>query len=852
MKVLQNSVLLYFSLIVNAVYGQLPNTGLYFYSHQYNIDKRTSFILNDNEPYRLNSEDVFSLDFDVFLRDEKVKFGDFFRILSDKKDDFHLTIKDDVNNFFVINNQVFHLDTKPREGQWNHVSVIFDKKSNKISLRFNDEIKDCPYDLSETNSLLVYFGLCDIKGFVNNDVSPIVLKDIIVQYDGKKLHHWVLGRHARDMVYDELKKKPAIARNPYWLMDNRIHWEKCAEFESDVFTQITFDSISNRIFILKSAGLIDYSLATNTSEVIPLSGTTPQNKFYNRLLFDPVSRQLLYYSFDSGQNYFINIENKTTGGYQFGEEGEPTHAHHNRYISPRDSMLYLFGGYGFYQYKSDFFRVNLETNKKTLFDLSHTITPRYLAAMGGNKAGDKLYIFGGRGAEMGRQELSPKNFSDLYEIDLNTIKVKHLFDLDKQYDEDNIYSNSLVVDDKDNCFYVLAYPNSKYLSAITLKKINFSTHEVETLADTIKFYFRDVDSFCDLYYSPRLSKLIAVASYSEDQQTAKINVYTLDYPPLKESDVIQRDQPSAKSTKIFLIIFSVVVFIFILLFLILRNLRKKNKRKDKEIPRQQHVTEESISPVEVEKSFYADIVHKKSILLLGGFQVYNNEGNNITGEFTPTLKFILVLILLYTFKNNKGISSTKLQELLWFDKSEEAARNNRSVNMRKLRVLLQTVGNTDINNDNSYWTISISPDVFSDYWEALKLIKKIQSDNAALPDDMSRLLELLSYGPMLPNIQFEWVDSFKNDFANSVIDVLLDFVNSSTNTYANNQDFRLKIADAILKMDPINDDAIAIKCNALFKMGKRGLAKTAFDNFNKEYKLLLGEDYKGSLKNFLN
>ena len=849
MKNLWILILLNNLLIVDTVFGQLPSKGLYFYSHQHNIDKRTSLILNNKEAYRLNSQDIFSLDFDVLLRTETVKFGYFFRILSDKKENFDLIVNNEGDNFFVINNKDFRLESKVQEDQWNHVSVAFDKKSNKISLRFNDEVIDCSHNLSGTNSLLIYFGLCDNKGFASNDVSPIVLKDVIIQYNEKKMHHWMLGKHSKNRVYDELKKRPAIVYNPYWLMDNRIHWQKCAEFESNVFTQIAFDSIESRIYMLNPTGCIEFSLAGNTSDSILLSGEIPQNKFYNRLLFDPCTRQLLYYNFESDRNYFLDIKNKTNGGYQFREESEPTHAHHNRYISLLDSMLYLFGGYGFYQYKSDLFRIDLKTNKKTSFDLSHTITPRYLAAMGGNRVGDKLYIFGGRGAEMGRQELSPKNFSDFYEIDMKTMKVKHLFDLGKNYEEDNVYSNSLIADDDARCFYVLAYPNNKYSSDITLKKIDLTTHEMETLSDTIEFYFRDLDSFCDLYYSPKLSKLIAVASYSDDHQKSKINIYTLDYPPVKESEVIQSDQTPVKYKGILGIIISVILLISILVLLILRNSRKKNQQI--KTGGQQNIIQENV-PVEVEKSFYLDTVYKKSIIFFGGFQVYDNEGNNITGEFTPTLKFILTLILLYTSKNNKGISSVKLQELLWFDKSEVAARNNRSVNMRKLRLLLQTLGNIDINNDNGYWTISTAGNVFSDYWEALKLIKTIQSNNANLPEDMLRLLELISYGPMLPDIQFEWVDSFKNDFANSVIDILMNFLNNSNSPYSNNHELRIKIADGILKIDPISEEAIAIKCNALFKIGKKGLAKASFDNFAKEYKSFLGEPYTGSLKNFLN
>jgi len=209
---------------------------------------------------------------------------------------------------------------------------------------------------------------------------------------------------------------------------------------------------------------------------------------------------------------------------------------------------------------------------------------------------------------------------------------------------------------------------------------------------------------------------------------------------------------------------------------------------------------------------------------------------------------MLVLIILYTLKNKKGISSSKLQELLWFDKSEEAARNNRNVNLRKLRVLLQDVGAIEITNENGYWTIAIPSAVFSDYRESLLLIDKIQLSDQVDIDEILRLVELLALGPMLPNIQLEWVDSFKNDFSNAVIDVLLYYLNNPGNPYLDHLDIQLKVADTILKFDPINEEAINVKCNTLYKMGKKGLAKTAFDHFAKEYKLLLGENYQGSLK----
>jgi hypothetical protein len=84
-----------------------------------------------------------------------------------------------------------------------------------------------------------------------------------------------------------------------------------------------------------------------------------------------------------------------------------------------------------------------------------------------------------------------------------------------------------------------------------------------------------------------------------------------------------------------------------------------------------------------------------------------------------------------------------------------------------------------------------------------------------------------------------------------VIDILLQIAGDEKNILYKNQNVRLAIADCILKIDPINEEALEIKCSSLYKMNKKGLAKTAYDNFTREYKLLLGEPYIGAMKNFI-
>ena len=80
-----------------------------------------------------------------------------------------------------------------------------------------------------------------------------------------------------------------------------------------------------------------------------------------------------------------------------------------------------------------------------------------------------------------------------------------------------------------------------------------------------------------------------------------------------------------------------------------------------------------------------------TVKLLGGFQVFDKEGVDITDNFTPIVKQILLYLLLSTVKDGKKVTSEKLDETFWFEMDKASASNNRSVNVRKLRLLLEKV-----------------------------------------------------------------------------------------------------------------------------------------------------------------
>ena len=215
----------------------------------------------------------------------------------------------------------------------------------------------------------------------------------------------------------------------------------------------------------------------------------------------------------------------------------------------------------------------------------------------------------------------------------------------------------------------------------------------------------------------------------------------------------------------------------------------------------------------------------------------DKEGNDITAVFTPTLKTLLILLVLYTGKDSKGIIGNKLIQLLWYDKTEESAKNNRNVYMSKLRGLLEKVGDIKILNQNGFWSIQFEEGTICDYLEALQLYRGNNSQ------DLEKLLELLLRGMMLPNVEADWIDTFKNDFSNNTIDLLCRLLKQEDLS----DTLKLKIADTLFQHDYINEDALRMKCRILCQQGKKGLAKTVYDTFCKEYMASLGTDYKYSL-----
>lgn len=807
------------------------SSGLNFASHEVIKEKRTSLLLNDGKEFYL--PEGFSLDFGLRFRTELHNYGYIFRIIANDTVCFDL-----VSNYsdgrkslsFIEGNRIFtpfsrQILEQYEKNSWVTVHFGINPKTKEITISFNGEEIKIPYHYKKLSRYRFQFGYCSHPDFLSYDVPPMAIKNIRIEdQEGKIEAYWPLREHQIAEVYDSVSCRSAIVHNPIWEIDKHTQWEKERSFVSGHYTQIAFNEKDNILYFADQKQILVYHLTDNRIDTILVQSGNPYYVSSNQLIYQPSTNELWSYDFDGP--IISRFDFKTHKWSQANKDTKnPIHTHHNSFIYPKDSNLYIFGGYGEYHYKNDFLKLYSDESKWEKIDMKGSIPPRYLSALG-IKSENSILIFGGYGHISGLQELGPYNYYDLYEADPYTGKIKKLWSLDKQ-EEPFVVSNAMIIDTTENLFYTLCFPNNRSNSHIVLKSFDISNGNSRTLADTIPYPFEDINAYCSLFYSKKDNKLYAVTIFHEKDKS-QISVYSLLYPPLSTASIIQPAREKADFMWLY-IATAIILIIGTALFIIYIR-KKKSTVQDSVILNMEEYVPEAIP-------------NRSAILFLGGFQVWDKNGNDITKSFTPTLRYLLILIILYTQKNGKGISNSTMCEILWADKSDESAQNNRRVTIRKLKVLLEEIGGIELVNTNTYWATKCSEPFFCDYYTVFESLKKLQKQSKVQVNKLYDVLHLIANGLPLPYLNQDWVDSFKSDYANYVQDMLWNIVQSGNLT-----DFRLltKIADIIFLFDPTDENAIHLKCNVLVKNGKVGLAKSTYDAFCSEYEQLLGTPYNKS------
>ncbi len=831
----------------NVSYGQ--SYGLAFSSHEVFQDKRTGLDLSPDKTLCFKGN--FDLSFDIsFIPNRQIYFGYVVRIIEDDKRNIDLVYNEQTrkNAFNIIvgdklSKIAFDIDRARLYTQWNNVRIKFDVDNNKIILYSgNNVLTETGLHLKKNSCYKILFGINNYKQFQTTDIPPMKLRDIKISQNGTLNYNWPLNEENGLAAHEVVNQNDGGVINPVWVTALHRNWQAVQGITVNGVASVAFNPAKEEVYIIGSDSLYTYSV-NNAHWTSSYNGAKIELNQGNQSIYNSFDNTL--YNFYPDGQFVAKYDFKSHTWNKKFEAGAVTIFWHlNKMFSSVDTSLYLFGGYGQLLYKNKVQQYHLNSGAwNDVKTKGSFFTPRYLAALGPTAKGDTAYILGGYGNNSGQQILNPQNMYDMMRFTVKDKTFRKLFDLNNK-GQDFAFANSLIIDDKTKTYYGLIYPQHKYNSTLQLISGSLTKPGYELMADAIPYSFHDVHSFADLYYCPAAKRFTVVTLLRTDNDQTKVNIYTLMGPPYKINNTLAVIKNSINWYYV------AMAGMFVLALLAYFGIKRKNQIKAAALklsnqpataPIYANATAENIEGQIINNVNAANYktLFKNSILLFGDLQVFDAEGTEITKYFTPLIKELFLVILLYSIRWGRGLSSEKLNEILWYDKDAKSARNNRSVNIAKLKLLLDKMEHCHLSKDTGYWKIDIDYNyIYVDYHNYLNIVKDKKELNI---EKIKCLSEITQRGNFLSNIEYEWLDSFKSEITNEVIDTYLHFAHAGTTT---DPEFLTELANFIFYFDPVNEEAMVIKCKALSVLGKHSLAKSTFESFIKEYRSIYGEEFK--------
>ena len=840
-KLITNILFCIFFFYAPGIIGQ--TYGLKFQGQDVTLDKRTELNLTPNEFLKFQDEFEISFDYKIDTINPNSVYGYVFRavnlennnvdLLSTPSPERRLNLVIGKSNSIVpINYPINSFDN------WINLRIKFLLSEDRIIFYMPDSFfMQENIGFKKQDEFKIIFGANDYNQFKTTDVPAISIKNLKLSEKGVLRFHWPLDETDGTIAKDKLKKHEALVKNPVWLKLRHQSWQKNYETEVAGHLMVAVDEKNEKIFMVGTDELHIYSCKNNNIEKIkyqnkPLFLTTTHNSIYNQS-----DNKIYCYLFDNEPHYSLDIETGIWSETGSIAEIETKYRHHNRFYNPTDNSIYLFGGYGFHRYNNLIRKINLTNNGHIDLQTNDSIfLPRYLAGLGA--LNDTVYILGGYGSETGNQMINPQSYYDLIGYSIKDSSLFKKFEIPRIIDDMTV-ANSMWIDKDTRDYFALVFEKSKFDGYLQLIKGSLDSPAIEKVGNEIFFQFLDVRSYASLFFMPEQKKLFAYTTYLSETGKTKASIYSISYPPDKfETDIISADKNYGIYW--FFGVLSILLFGFAIWFY-----QKRNKKVNVKIAVEQEKVQENNSIVDSSMPINEEIHYQ--LIFFGGFQVFNKDFVDITNKFSPLLKELFLLIMLNTFKNNKGIASDKISEILWYDKSEKSARNNKAVNIAKLRNILGEIGGCELTKKTGYWKIvSENSQNKSDYIDFLNITASTRN---LTKQKIKQLIKITEKGAFLHNVQYQWLDDFKALVSEKIIDTLVEFAN--TCDIKADAEFITHLADCVFNFDLINEDAMILKCKAEYCMGKHSLAKATYERFFKEYRTMYGQEYEKSFLSVL-
>ncbi|WP_188315999.1 bacterial transcriptional activator domain-containing protein [Chitinophaga agrisoli] len=805
-------------------------------------EKRTALNLTPDAPLCLKETTTLSFDLN-FIPYHDIYFGYVLRIIFTNRQNIDLVYNQKTQRFdFLIGetfSKTFTIDSAALYQQWNHCSIKIDPARKDVSLYINNKlVAQSQANLGDAPCCRLLFGANNFEGFQMMDIPPMNIRDIVISEDSKEKYYWPLGESAGKQCRDTIHGKIAEVRNASWIRPQHQDWALAGAVHTKGTPSVAFDRESETLYIVAADSLYKYDFKQMSLSGIALAAKHDTLLPGNQSIYDPFLHRLYNFYIDQRKvNTFDTLTQQWSAGFTPGPLTEFWHA--NKFISAYDSSMYIMGGYGQLEYKNRVQRYHMPGREwDTLLPVQgDRFSPRYLAALGTNKRGDTAYIMGGYGSSTGDQVVNPKYYYDLLRFSVKDRSFKTLYRLaapDRQF----CFANSMVIDETEKVYYALVYPNGQFNSSLQLVRGSLEKPEYQLLGNTFPYRYHDVQSFADLYYCANSKQLAGITIYTDKDQHAEVKIYTIAFPP---NQLLPATPPHRGLPWWYYVALLAAPGLVLLAYITWRR---------KQLQRQAAALESPVMPIPVlDRETPAPLsvpippeYAPARVCLFGQFEVYDKDGQDITRCFTPLLKELFLIITTHTLWSGKGISAEKLYTTLWRDKSSKEAQNNRSVNMVKLKAILDKLGPCNFVKEADRWSLHYTKDDICIDLEAFLHLCKPAGKHSK--EEMQELLQIIQRGSLLADTAYPWLEDMQSEISGMALSVL----SAAALQFQDDPDFLIEIANGIFIFDPVNEEALRLKCKSLGQLGRHSMAKALFNKFAKEYYHMYGEDFQGSFQ----
>lgn len=833
------SIIFLITLSLGQVSGYSITGGIALRSYETDPEERTSIIIPADGEKEFTFRKDLSVCFDNVIDKSKEAFGYICRLIINGTVPVDLILTNPVGGIPTI---ILVADFGKGSGMFPLEVSLYEPHEIKLHLRHTDnglEVKANGKILGTIAAegkpyhARLLFGANKEGLFSTTDSAPSIINNVRINEDGKRHSHiWHFTYSDKQEIPDSAGLAIAGIYNPAWIMEKHMKWKKETEiiFPGKVFLVSDYE---RGIWFVGAEELTSVQMPSMTIQKARFTHPIDTDNLTDNFIVLP-DEKIAYYDFDS-DSFVLSFFNEEKQDWEIpiNRIRHSPYLHHNVFYNMTDSSIVQLFGYGFHSYSNDFHRYSLREARTERHELEE-ISPRYLASVGLRDT--VAYIYGGKGNIGGSQELGAVITNDFYKMNICDYTVRKIWE--KPAENTTLGSQNLIVSRDGASFRTLEYSPNMSCTSLRLTEFRTSDGKSTVLGDSIPYHFIDTESDVRLLNDDLNSMMYAVTVH-KDGTDYIASIWSIKSPVLKR-EVLTDKKESGISWPATIAI-TLALALFFIMFLLFKRQKTDIKAVEKE------------DAPESDKTDYTPVIPSPGIYLLGGFRIIDSSYQDISSSFTPQLRQLLCVLILFS-EDRGGISSGELKDTIWFGKSDESYVNSRGVQVRRLRLLLEKVS-TDIHIqlENGIWRIDC-PDDMCDLIKNGHLLKSVLQKISARsysPDsrNIRKMISLANSGTLLPDLTAEWMDPFKESYDSDILSVLCYL--RDIEQIQDSPDLLVELTDAILLFDSLEEKTMKAKCKALASMKKFGQAREIFYRFVKEYKLLLGEDYPESFQDFI-